>query len=116
MMQRDRMMQPPKKIKIGYKYFDVRFVERIGMEGQLGAAHWERGEILLLDGGSHVGPTELANTLLHEVIHLVQRFMALNHVREPSEEMITVSLTDGLLMVFADNPKLLLWIQEQMHG
>lgn len=48
----------------------------------------------------------LSETLLHEIMHAIYYNSAIEHMKEPSEEVIVSLISIGLFSVLKENPKL----------
>lgn len=66
-----------------------------------------RRNVIALDGGQP--PSQLADTLLHEVVHALLATVKLD---DDVEEAVALALGPGLLALIADNPELIRSIAE----
>ena len=94
------------KIKVLHRSYEVKPFDPhdIATNGHYGRTH-HREQIIYLD--MNAASTELADTLLHEVMHAVINCMGINAGGDQDEENVVNSLSHGLTTVFHDNPKLL---------
>jgi hypothetical protein len=104
----ERIMQMPTKIKIGYRDFDIEVAEYIPHHS-LGLSNWLGGVITLLRNQKK---PELANTFIHEIMHMVRVFARIDDVKpsERSDEFIVAALSNGWCMVLHDNPEFARWL------
>jgi len=61
-------------------------------------------------------PFEECDTVIHELLHAVWAQMSLSDLDEQLEERIVRALGTGLTGLYADNPKLLTYIQTAIAG
>lgn len=109
----------PKKIKVGLVTYPVLIEDDLHHKGDK-VYGLKRGSTwdIILDPKSHPKPLMLCDTLMHEVIHALFDHYGLNDVHQlgEKEEHIVMHLSEGLLMVFKDNPKFLSYIVESMKN
>lgn len=96
-------------IKLGFNNYTVLTKSHIELEGNscAGLIDYEAQEISLLDGLSQ---TKRESTLLHELLHAVVHFEAMED--DMTESDVTV-LSNMLYLVFSDNPQ---WIRKSSKG
>jgi len=112
------MQLPFKTLRIDYK--DVSVSEMSPQEVLLGDPD-DLGSFHSI-GGIKLHPClegiELADTVLHEIIHALIKFRSLQCAEEEDpdvhEERIAVNIAHGLVQVFRDNPAYADWHMEQM--
>ena len=100
-------MKLPKSVKIGPHVYSVVDEERAILalrdEGKYGITRPDRLEIHVDPSGAH---TQVADTLLHEVLHCIWDQGALRTEDPGLEERVICSLATGLLDALRSNPKL----------
>lgn len=104
-------MPLPKKIRIGYKDYQVIPVkiqhpdlsEAFGLCDNVGAKIFVRTDM---------APEMVADTLLHEIMHAVWYYMGLDD-RELEENAIN-RLSSGLICAMIDNPDLLKYLTKTL--
>jgi|TARA_B100000900_G_C20255991_1_gene583970 hypothetical protein len=101
-----------KNIKVGYKTYSLEEWKQtvasaneatgqfFSKEGVIGYAKDEKGV-------SH------ANTILHELIHAIVYQWNIE-LEDKVEETIATSLSNGLITIFVDNPKLLDYLKDKI--
>ena len=103
---------PFKSIRVGYQ--EVRIKDVNTSNGEFGRYHGGNG-IMQLDMNKHDhGERELANTVLHEVLHAIFRQQGLREIKilDDHEELMVTGLANGLTQVFLDNPTFHKWLGE----
>lgn len=103
------MMRLPKNVVIGYKTYKIKGVDkqeslRLSCDGE---CDHESGVIKVL---SEALPYEIADTLLHEILHGV--YAAYNIKGKDKEERTVRTITHGLAQVWRDNPVLIEFLNE----
>lgn len=102
----------PSKIRVWSHDFSVAKKEHV-LDGEaIGAINCTRQEIFLRD---NLKPSQEVETLIHELMHAITYYTNLIKDRE-EEEKIVDTYTAGLVSIFKDNPKLLIYIKETLHG
>lgn len=91
------------KVRVGYKDIDV-----LGMPADYAKATGHLGEYRSGEGTIlvHAGqpPLELADTVIHEVLHAIVDERDLDTVLGDREEPVVRALAHGLTALFRDNP------------
>lgn len=114
-------MKLPDKIKIGWKDIDLETVKVSFVKNN--SDYW--GQYIARQNKIEIQEEakgqDLANTLIHEVIHAIVYHSSLNAEGGPlsehnDEEQTVNSMTNWLMGVFRDNPWLLPMINESIHG
>lgn len=114
------MTNKPTSIKVGWKDIRIEYVDPTFKKNN--ADFW--GQFVarkgLIEIQKEAQGDDLANTLLHEVIHAIVYNSSLNSEGgaledAKDEEQVVNSMTNHLMAVFKDNPWLLDWLKEQMN-
>ena len=107
-------LKPPKTLKIGYKDYKVQEVSSFSSSQQLGQCNNQEWNLQYRDAGIDV---ENMNTILHEAMHGCFYVYGLCEVYENrDEERIVNTLTNALVALLKDNPKLVTYITEALDG
>jgi len=95
-------MEWPKKLKIGYRDYTLRF-SKAKKQAALGQT-WVDDAKIVIDGRQE--PKALANTVLHEALHGIYYESGLYRLidNDEKEEHIVTFMTDGLTRFIQDNP------------
>lgn len=107
-------MKPPKQITVGPVRYRVLFCEfeiaraERGDADRLYAHHDPRKQQITVDPDQ--GPDQLADSLLHEVLHACVAVTGLDETLGDREESVVRSLSTCLLQVLRENPRLVGWI------
>lgn len=89
------------KLKIGKKTYRIRYVVKVDKDDSFGECDFTRKRISVKKGQ----PTdEMANTVLHEILHAICDEKQLGLTREVEEEVVT-GITNGLHSLISDNPR-----------
>ena len=114
-------MKLPDKIKIGWKDVDLTKVKVSFVKNN--SDYW--GQYICRQNKIEIQEEavghDLANTLVHEIIHAIVYHSSLNAEGGPlyegdNEEQTVNSMTNWLMGVFKDNPWLLDFLKENIHG
>ena len=114
-------MKIPSQIKIGWKDVDIETVKVSFVKNN--SDYW--GQYLVRQNKIEIQEEakgqDLANTLVHEIIHAIVYHSSLNADGGPlhddeDEEQTVNSMTNWLMGVFKDNPWLLDFLKENIHG
>lgn len=99
-------MNPPLSVRVGPHEFRVVLVPDGVLDdaGRVGHCSPER-LVVALDAGQR--PSQLADTLLHELCHALLRTVDLESAEE---ERVCLALGPGLLGLVRDNPSLVAWL------
>ncbi len=99
-------MKIPKQVDVGPHQYEVVTEERAVLalrdEGKYGITRVDRLEIHIDDAGAQ---TQVADTLLHEILHCIWDQGGLRMEDPGLEERVVSSLTTGILAVLRQNPK-----------
>lgn len=102
----------PKKLKIRNEKYDV-----VSRSKSWGDYHQAYGMIKyndkLIQLAEDQAPAEMANTLLHEMLHAIIHEYEIG-IDGRSEERIVRTITDALTEAFSANPNLVTWIQKRL--
>lgn len=103
-------MSLPTKIKIGYRTYDLEFLDDMvrDIAGINGAHNAEDAKILV---SSKLDDQETAMVLLHECMHGIFRNADLP---DDKEEQYVTLITYGLCSLMQDNPELIDYIKENL--
>lgn len=109
-------MKVPTKIKVGANDYKVTTFK----ECQTDETGEYRGRVRYRDRTMHIVQDSIAidtaDTVLHETLHCVVDHYGLHNILKENEEQTVSQLSSGLIMVFRDNPKLLDYLKEAVHG
>ena len=104
--------KPPSKLKVGYRDYTVQVVDTFGSSGQFGECNHATGVIQYKPVSNSI---ENVNTILHETLHAcVYVFGMHKNLDHDAEEYVVNTLTNALIGVFKDNPKLLTYIKDNL--
>lgn len=115
------MDSKPTMIKVGWKDIRIEYIDSTFKKNN--ADFW--GQFIsrkgLIEIQKEAVGDDLANTLLHEIMHAIVYSSSLNSeggaLEEPKfEEQVVNSLTNHLMAVFKDNPWLLDWLKQQIQS
>lgn len=98
------MKLPLKKIKLGFKTFNVRSFIQSEDPNYLGFMYWNNSEITL-NMNKFNNETEVLNTLLHEILHGIFRDKAIR-VPDDEEEYLVGCISHGLTEALVRNKAL----------
>lgn len=104
------MIDPPKRIKIGYADFPIRFVDKVDDEDGRGESSFDEQYIKICNGLSH---QQQALVLTHEVDHMLYDFGGLREGDD--EERIVTVMSNMRAMVYRDNPQYLRYFISVFH-
>lgn len=113
-------MKLPEQIKIGWKDVDLQRVKVSFVKNN--SDYW--GQYIARQNKIEIQEEaegqDLANTLVHEIIHAIVYHSSLNAEGGPlyesdNEEQAVNSMTNWLMGVFKDNPWLLDFLKENIH-
>jgi len=114
------MAEKPIGIKVGWKDLKIEYVDPTFKKNN--ADFW--GQFVarkgLIEIQREAQGDDLANTLLHEVLHAIVYSSSLNSEggaleEDKHEEQVVNSVTNHLMAVFKDNPWFLDWLKEQIQ-
>lgn len=91
----------PEKIRIGYRDFTIRFVDKVDAEGSLGDCEKNTGKIRVMKG---MDGAEKANVVLHEITHAIIHAQGLD-LSEKTEEKVVLAIANGMISFMRDNPR-----------
>ena len=105
-MEGGSAMNIPKRVDVGPHQYEVVTDERAVLalrdEGKYGITRPDRLEIHVDPGGAH---TQVADTLLHEILHCIWDQGGLRMEEPGLEERVVSSLATGILAVLRQNPE-----------
>lgn len=102
-VKKEPKKQAPKKIKIGYKYYDVIYTDSLSSfiniyePGVQGRIFYTDSQIFILN---HKDERNTKNTLLHEIIHAILNMEAIE-----MEERDVINLANGIHTFLKENQK-----------
>jgi len=114
------MENKPSEIKIGWKDIKIEYVDPSFFQNN--SDYW--GQFLTRKGKieiqKEIDGDDLANTLLHEILHAIVYASSLNSdggaLEDHKDEEQTVnSITNHLMSVFKDNPWFLKWLDHKIQ-
>lgn len=95
-------------VKIGYKDFDIIFINKIDKGKSIGECVLPSSEHKLSKGKIRIAKgqdgIEKANTILHEILHAICYVKGLE-LTDKLEERIVCAITNGIVGFIKDNPK-----------
>lgn len=103
------MTARPDRVDLGYRTLRVEWVAPATLGDAWGAYRNAAGLVQIVENQT---PVELANTLLHELLHAVYDLAALE--AGDDEERVTATFANGLTELLRRNPGLLDWLREQL--
>lgn len=106
----------PKTIKIGA--YDWTICIRDGADDKYGQADFEYSQINICPRNL-TSPGHGVGIVLHECLHVIFDNHGLGRLKrdkEDREEQIVLGFEAGLVSLFRDNPKLLVWMRRWLHG
>jgi hypothetical protein len=97
----------PLRVRIGHRFYAVRYVETIEHEGVPcdGLCVYDCAEVLLFQG---LPPDAMAEKFLHEVLHALHWELGLSD--DSDEEAFTNLVAKGLCRFHQDNPGATRWL------
>jgi hypothetical protein len=104
----------PKKIKIGP--YDWVVVIKEGPNANCGSAVFQHLELRLWPANIK-NPALVVGVVLHECLHVIYDFHALDKLpkqtsRDDVEEKVITAFEGGLVSLFRDNPKMMVWMKK----
>ena len=106
------MIDKPMAVKIGANVYTITYQDETihSPEGErIGEISYINRTITVVNQQCIV---DMADTLLHEIIHaILEHFGYCDKKLKP--EVVANLVSRGLIMVFVDNPDLLVWLSEQ---
>jgi len=100
-MSQELSMITFKKLKVGYQTYDIKACGDLADRGEMGVTYKNRQ---LIEYSPNLQPRELADTLIHEILHCICHSYIPDVQRADEEEVVTM-LAHGLTQVLRDNPK-----------
>ena len=113
-------LQRSSKVKVGYQNIDI--VHEKASFSKPSDAYGEfdhrKNSISIQEDLTKI---DYACTLLHEILHAVVYYNSLTQSGQPldnenKEEIVVNSITNGLMSVFKDNPKILKELEQHIHN
>lgn len=91
------------KLRVGYKDIDIQPMpaDHARATGHLGEYRSREGTILV---HTHQTPVEMADTVIHELLHAIIDERDLTDVLGDREEAVVRAVAHGLTALFRDNP------------
>lgn len=107
------MSDLPKKIKVGWKNFDIKFVPTSHElePGYSGLCKPMEQKIIVAD---ILSPEKQANTLFHEILHAICNEYNI-FTDDDAEERAVICFANGLCLFMKDNPATLEWITKNLN-
>lgn len=108
-------MKLPKSVKIGPFVYRIEAMDEktSRRESKIGSCEHNLGLIRIAVGGCT--QDQIADTVLHEIIHCV--WITMNLKNEDAEERTVHGIATGMAMVIADNPLVWAWLRDNLaHG
>ncbi len=107
------MIKLPKKIKIGYADYKVINMKSDYADHDSKEGHCQNSHHIITIRVDDRPESEVANTLLHEVLHAIWFMWGNGHAQE--EETCVNTLSNGLMTCFRDNPELIEYFSEAVQ-
>lgn len=103
------MTEPPfpDRLRIGYRWYRVSLLDSLDADS-MNAWGYHSGKHFAIRV-ERSRPSQMANTLLHEIMHAALCVGRFSEVKDPSEEYIVASTTNLLTQIFQDNAALRDW-------
>jgi len=109
-----RQKKLPKKIKIGYAEFKLRWMAKKSENPvDLGELEYQPNHVIRLFGKQE--DSEFANSLMHEVLHGINYIFDIPFKNSREEEKYVRHSANALITVFKDNPELLDVLKAYLH-
>ena len=113
-------MTKPTRVKVGWKDIDIDYVKASFKKDNTDCYGQYLNRENKIEIHEELDNDDLANTMLHEVMHAIVYHSSLNQPGGPlkddeSEEQTTNSLSNWLIGVFRDNPWFLDFLKENIH-
>ncbi len=110
MPARSPAKQPPKRLRIGHRFYSVRYVEASALTSEDGTACnglcvFDKSEILIWEG---LTPDVMAEIVLHEVLHAMHWEAGLTD--DSDEEAFTSLTAKSMCRFYQDNPTATRWL------
>ena len=122
-MQKRKRIEMPKSIKVMYRNVTINKDDPSFMKDNVDCYGSYDKRVEKLNLQPELKNEILANTLLHEIIHisisdmsLNQELKTMNLLSDDQEELITNSIANHLTMIFKDNDWLLPFLQQEIKG
>ena len=108
-----RGMTRPKKSKVGWKNFDIKFVPTSHElePGHSALCKFMEQEIIVAD---NLSPEKQANTLFHVILHAICNEYNI-FTDDDAEERAIICLANGISLFMKDNPETLEWIVKNLN-
>lgn len=112
------MTEVPARVTVGCALVDVAVVDTHGDQlngDKMGSHNGDASRVYIAD---NLSGHQLANTLLHEVMHAIWYTQGLCHdclASNPAglQEHVVNNMTNGLIQVIRDNPDLVKFLQKE---
>jgi hypothetical protein len=102
----------PKKIKIGPLIYRVRIVKEISGDKEAKGS-WNDDSLTIDIVDSIASSTQIVGCIVHEILHGIWDERDLS--KDSGEEHIVLQFENGLIQLFQDNPKLVIWMQRGLR-
>lgn len=112
-MPSPRTLTPPKRLRIGHRFYAVKYVDAIEADDGSacnGLCVFDRSEILILQS---LTPDVMAEIVLHEVLHAVHWEAGLTD--DSDEEAFTNLTAKALCRFYQDNPTATRWLMRSLQ-
>lgn len=111
----------PKSIKVGYaNYLMQMFAPKIQkndagdeLQQPMGETNTQ-GHVVKINSEQNFD--EVANTMIHELLHAMCYIFRIDFKNELEEEKYVAAFSNAITTVFKDNPDLIDWIKETQHA
>ena len=103
----------PKKVRVGWLTYSIGVMDD-DISQMVGAMGFVKSEEQVIKVARELPPQQLANTVLHEIVHAIHYQHGLTD--ESGEEEFTTMTTHGLCAFWQDNPEMMMWLEEAIHA
>ena len=112
-------MSKPTKVKVGWKDINIEYVKASFKKDNTDCYGQYLNRENKIELQEEIEGEDLANTMLHEVIHAIVYHSSLNQPGGPlkdedSEEQTTNSMSNWLIGVFKDKPWFLVFLKQNL--
>ena len=113
-------LQRSSKVKVGYQDIEIIYEKASFAKPSdaFGEFDHRKNTISIQE---ELSKTDYACTLLHEILHAIVYYNSLTQLGQPldnenKEEVVVNNITNGLIGVFKDNPKILKELEQHIHN
>jgi len=99
------MIKLPEKVRVGF--IDYEIVAQKGKHRRHGQCDRDN---FIIEIDVNMNSRNVADTLMHEILHACANFGVYLEIKNPNEEMTVVHFSEMLSQVMRDNPDVMRWI------